>query len=165
MILNLPSKFFKTVFRFMTGQIELDDDLCRVGFCPKEVVVFVFVMSLSSILQAIADFSLEGLSFFKIIPTLPLRVEFMYLTLLSAVLGQFTMWAIRKRELDVTIESVILSFIVEIALVSSDLIFLYTYPEVSNYLILVRAPFIILTSINIVILAYSSWKLKLFVSK
>jgi hypothetical protein len=149
----------------MTGQIELDDDLCRIGFCPREVVLLIFVMSISSVLQAIGDFSLEGLSFFEIIPKIPLRLEFMYLTLISAVLGQFTLWAIRKRELDVTIESVILSFLVETALVTSDLFFLYTHPEMNLYLIFLRTPFIVLTSINILILAYSSWKLKLFVSK
>jgi len=129
---------------------------------PDPIIWLSAAISLSTIIQAFTDYILETLSYLNTIFKIPFRLEFLFLTFISAVLGYFTLRGLARHELDVTQNSVFLSFVVEISLLTSDLHFLAYYPGLSMQVTLLRIPYMILTGINILFLIMISLRTRLF---
>jgi hypothetical protein len=119
-------------------------------------------MSLSVLLQGIFDIVIKLAGYTPWIVRFPWRVDFLFLTAISVLMGYQTLIGMRRRELDVTRNSVQIGILVETALVVGDIYFIIkNYQEIPEALP-IRLPFIILTAINIGILVLISHKLKLF---
>jgi hypothetical protein len=128
---------------------------------PKSVVWLVYIMCMSVLFQGIMDVVLKVLGYTPFVTRFPWRVDFLFLTAISVLMGYQALVGIRRREMDVTKNSVQVGLLVEVALVVGDIFFIAQYEEVATALAF-RLPFVILTSINIVILGYLIYSLKLF---
>jgi hypothetical protein len=84
------------------------------------------------------------------------------LTFISAVLGYFTLEGLKHRELDVTRNSVFLSFVVEFSLILADLYFIFNFPDITPEVVAMRIPFMVLTGLNIIILIFISIRGRVF---
>jgi hypothetical protein len=149
------------VLERMTKEI-LDTNQGRLAEVPDKVIAVSLFMAINAIIQAVADISIEILSMAQLIPSLPFRFEFLCLAIISAILGQFTLMGLRRRELDVTKNSLTLSLFVEIALLAGDLIFVFVTPGASTGYFLLRLPFMIFTAINVFIVLYIIWRTHIF---
>ncbi len=142
--------------------LKIDTDQGKLKYFPDPIIWFSTFISLSALLQAIVDYTLEAMSMAGLIFSIPFRFEFLCLTFISAVLGYFTLEGLKRRELDVTRNSVILSFMVEWSLVLGDFYFIFNYPDLSPQVIAMRIPFMILTGINIIILTFIAMRARIF---
>lgn len=145
----------------MTKEI-LDTNQGRLAEVPDKVIAVSLFMAINAIIQAVADISIEILATAKLIPALPFRFEFLCLAIISAILGYFTLMGLRRRELDVTKNSLILSLFVETVLVAGDLIYVFIFPKASTGYFLLRLPFIAITTLNIFIVIYIIWRTHIF---
>ena len=128
---------------------------------PMPAFYAVYFMTLSVLTQGILDVWIKILSFSPLISSMPWRINFLFLTAISVLMGYQTLAGIKRRELDVTRNSVQIGILVEAALVVGDLLFISQYQETIPEALAIRLPFVIFTSINILILLYLVWKLKL----
>jgi len=133
----------------------IDTESGRLTNIPNFVIGFSVFMSINAILQAIADIVIEfaiiaGWVGFKI----PFRLEFLFLTLISAVIAYLTLRGMREGDLDVTKNTLTLGLIVESSLVIGDIVLLATIDTGFWSTFAVRLPFMILTTMNIFIISY-----------
>lgn len=144
-----------------TRQI-VDETEGKLKSFPKIVIWLVYLMSLSVLLQGIFDILIKVFGYTPWFVEFPWRMDFLFLTAISVLMGYQTLIGMRRRELDVTRNSVQIGLLVEIALFVGDIYFVLenkiTLPEALP----VRLPFIILTFINIIILGYLVYRLNLF---
>ena len=141
----------------------IDTDSGKLKSCPNAVIWLSFFMSISNITQITAEIIIETLVFSSILDIyLPFRLEFLLLAVISTLLANFTLNGLRKRELDVTQNSTILHVLIEMSLIVSDIYFLLTFEGSDLRLALIRSPFLILTSINVLFIAYIAFRLDLF---
>jgi hypothetical protein len=132
----------------------IDTEAGRLTNIPDSLIRRTIFMSANAILQAFADVILEavillGLVTFKI----PFRLEFLFLTLISTVIAYLTLKGIRAGDLDVTRNTLLLGLIVETSLVIGDLYLLFNIDEYFWTVLIVRIPFMVLTSANIYIIS------------
>lgn len=151
----------KNYFTRLTSKI-VDPDSGKLTLVPDSVILLSLYVSINALFQAIIDFVIEALSLAGFILKLPVRVEFMFLTVISAVLGYFTLQGLRRREIDVTRNSLILSLLVEASLVTGDWYFVSQSAESSNQIDWIRLPFMLVTFGNILIVLYIMWRTKIF---
>jgi hypothetical protein len=142
--------------------VNIDPQEGKLKYCPDVVIWLSFFQSLNSLAQAIADILLESLSFFEVILKIPLRVEFLLLTIIAAMLGRFTLSGLRRREIDVSKNSIVLGMMVESSLIIGDLHFMIFDPRSAVELDLIRLPFVLLTTLNVLILVYIILRIRLF---
>jgi hypothetical protein len=145
----------------MTKEI-LDTNQGKLAEVPDKVIAVSLFMAINAIVQAAVDIGIEIFSFIGLLPKLPFRFEFLCLAVISAILGQFTLMGLRKRELDVTKNSLILSLFVEIALLSGDIIFVFITPGASTGYLFLRLPFMAFTAMNVIIVLYIIWRTHIF---
>lgn len=145
----------------MTKEV-LDTNQGRLADVPDKVIAVSLFMAINAIIQAVADILIEVLALSKVIPSMPFRFEFLCLAVISAILGQFTLAGLRRRELDVTKNSLILSLFVEIALLAGDFIFVFITPGASTGYFFLRLPFMVFTAINVFIVVYIIWRTHIF---
>lgn len=128
---------------------------------PTSVLAVSWFMSISAVSQAIADYFLETAILFGWLGKIPFRLEFVFLTALSAILAAQSLNNIQKGSVDMERETLLVSLILELSLFISDLVFIFRiYPE--NPLVLyIRLPFLFLTGINILIVGYCIARLHL----
>lgn len=143
----------------------VDTDQGQFASVPDSVIAVSVFMAISAILQAIADVAIETLALLEMIYKMPLRLEFLFLAIISAVLGMFTLKGLKRKEIDVTRNSLSLSLMVEVFLLVSDSYFLMTFEKVNSFIVSVRLPFMILTSINVFIVLYIIWRMHIFQRK
>lgn len=134
----------------------------KLRITPNWIINLVFFLCASVLVQAVFDVLLKLMGYAGMLAILPWRVDFLFLTAISALIGYQTLIGMRKRKIDVTRNSVELGFIVETALIIGDLHFLYLYANAYPGITWVRLPFLILTAFNLLILVYISKKTKLF---
>ena len=134
----------------------------RLFTVQNEIIYVSLTLSISVIGQAVIDIVLEFLSITQVIDPIPFRLEFLFLTLLSGLLGYFTLSGIRKRHIDLTRSSLITSFFLEISLISSDIYYLFRLNDYGQYYELIRTPFVVLTSINVLVLLFIIFESKVF---
>ena len=84
----------------------------------------------------------------------------MFLTTLSALLAIHTLLGVKRTEMDVTTNSLRVNFLVESALVAGDAYALATFD--ADYTLAYRVPFIVLTSINILMIVFTIYRLGLY---
>ena len=159
-IAQVATKFLDT----HTRQI-FDVDKGKLKNVPNNVIWLVYIMSLSVLVQGLADVFIKVLGYTPLFIRLPWRIDFLFLTALSVLMGAQALKGMRRREFDVTRNSMQVGILVEISLIVSDIVFIYTNLHTIPAVIFTRLPFIILTTINIGILVYVTTTLRLFIDK
>lgn len=128
---------------------------------PNHIIALTTFLSLSVLLQGIADVVLKLLSYTPVLPALPWRTDFLFLTLISVIMGYRTLQGMRMRKFDVTRNSIELGFLVELSLVVGDTEFIFLNFQDIPHVLFMRIPFIVLTLVNMAILLYSYRVLRL----
>lgn len=128
---------------------------------PNHVLALVLFVCASVLLQGIADVVLKILSYGALLPKLEWRTDFLFLTAVSVLMGYRTFQGMRQRKFDVTRNSIELGLVVELGLIIGDSHYLSNNVSTYPWLIGMRVPFIVLTSLNMVILVYTYHTLKL----
>jgi hypothetical protein len=142
-----------------------DVDNGKLKDVPTHIIFLVYIMCLSVVAQGVADVVLKVLTYTTPLEILPWRVDFLFLTGISVLIGIQTLRGMKRRELDVTRNSVQIGLLVEIALVVGDLLFIQNFGDTYRTVAFVRSPFVVLTTINILILGYFVVRLDLFRDK
>ena len=150
-------KTLKTIIHTLLAP--LDTEVGRLSNIPNFIIRRTRFMSLNAVGQAVADVVLEvllllGLFSFKI----PLRVEFLFLTLLSTVIAYLTLKGMREGSLDITKNTLIIGLIVESSLVLADVYLLVNTHKDLMSIFLVRLPFLLFTASNIYIISNILWR-------
>jgi hypothetical protein len=153
--MDLIQKTIQTIQNF-------DFNAGKLKNIPNSIIVLTMFMGTSALLQFVADSLIELSMLFNLIPKLPFRIDFFFLTGISALLSWHTLQGIRRKEIDVTQDSTQISWLVEVALFSGDIYFILNSGYINAPIIWIRTPFLILTFINILIVTYTIYKLKLF---
>ena len=157
-------KYRKKLAKYIREQTsrvpDIDDG--KLHRIPKTVVWLAYFMSLSVLLQGIFDLVIKFLGYTPWFVEFPWRMDFLFLTAVSVLMGYQTFVGIRRRELDVTRNSVQIGLLVEIALVVGDLYFIAQHMENIPEAVIVRMPFVFFTAINVAILIFIIKKLHLF---
>lgn len=139
-----------------------DVDKGQLKEFPRPVIWWVYLMSMSVLLQGLADIVLKVGGYAGVMVKFPWRMDFLFLTVISVLMGYQTLIGMRRRELDVTRNSVQIGLLVEIGLVVGDVYFVLQNYDWLPEALVIRAPFIVFTTLNIFILLYIVWKLSLF---
>ena len=134
----------------------------KIKNIPRTVVRLVYVMSISVLLQGIFDILIKIGGYTPWVVTFPWRMDFLFLTAISVLMGYQTLIGMRRRELDVTRNSVQIGLLVEIALIAGDIWFIVVHRMDIPEALPIRLPFILLTAFNVIILAYLVYTLNLF---
>lgn len=156
--------FIKLVKKFLDNHTKriFDVDEGKLGEFPNTVIWLVYLMSLSVLMQGIFDVLIKLGGYTPWVVMFPWRMDFLFLTAVSVLMGYQTLIGMRRRELDVTRNSVQIGLLVEIALFVGDIWFVIENRELIPAALPIRLPFIVLTFINILILAYLVYRLNLF---
>jgi hypothetical protein len=120
------------------------------------------VQSWSCILMFCAEVLIELLILGSVIPYVPFRLDFFSLTTLSAVLGYQTLRGIHTGQVDVTRNALTTAFAVEAFLVIGDIMFIVKNSGTYAAAGIIRAPFVVLTVVNVAIVCFLYIKLHLF---
>jgi hypothetical protein len=129
---------------------------------PNFVIFLIYVLCLSVLFQAGLDMVIESLMLLGFIEKIPLRVDFIFLTILSTIMGIQTLKGMAQRKLDVTRNSILIGIIVEFALIVGDLVLIFQQSDKLSILPSIRLPFLMLTFMNFFILIYVAHRLKVF---
>jgi len=128
---------------------------------PNHVLALAFFLSINVLLQGIADIALKLISYSAILPPLPWRTDFLFLTAVSVLMGYRSFMGMLHQKFDVTRNSIELGILVEIGLVVGDILFIHNHIVEMPHVLPMRLPFIVLTSLNILILLYNYQTLNL----
>lgn len=167
----LKITFELLVLAFSKGLIEYVDVLVHQLFdvergqlkhIPNFVIFLIYILCLSVIFQAGLDFVIETLMITGFVEKIPLRVDFIFLTILSTVMGVQTLKGMTRRKLDVTRNSILIGIIVETALIVGDVLLIVQRSGDIGVLPFIRLPFLMLTIMNLGILLYVAHRLKVF---
>lgn len=129
---------------------------------PNSVIIIVYVMCLNILFQGFLDLILKFGGYTPFVTSMPWRIDFLFLTAISVLMGFQTLNGMKQMKLDVTRNSVQVGLLVEMALIVGDLHFISIYEDLIPDVTLFRAPFIVLTFVNVFILLYVSKKMNLF---
>lgn len=143
----------------------VDDNNRKFKLYPKWLIWFILFLSYNVLLQGVADVVIKVSGYTPWFNALPARWDFLFLTAVSVLMGYQVLIGMRRRELDVTRNSFALGILVEAGLVISDVLHLMDYASHHEYLFAIRLPFIILTTVNFIILVTIARHLKLFRSQ
>lgn len=140
----------------------IDANHQKLRIYPRHVLWMALFISYSVLIQAAADIAIKALGATAWFPNLPVRTAFIFLTAVSALMGYQALQGFRRREVDVTRNSVAIGVLVETGLIADDIVHIYQVVDSHPLVIHIRLPFIILTAINLILLIYIANKLKLF---
>lgn len=132
---------------------------------PKQIIWFILFLSYNVLLQGIADIGLKFIGYTPWFDHMEIRVDFLFLTAVSVLMGYQALKGMRRRELDVTRNSVAIGLLVEAGLVISDVMYVIQNADLYRHLFWIRLPFIVLTTINLFILIYIAVHFRLFWDK
>jgi len=155
---------FKNFFHSHTKRI-VDQNDEHFRLYPRWSIWLVLYLSYNVLIQGIADVVIKVGGYTPYMMALPWRTDYLFLTAISVLMGYQALKGMRRRELDVTRNSVSLGLLVESALVIGDLEYVFQYLDQYPSLFMIRLPFLLLTSFNILILVYIALKLRLFVTR
>jgi hypothetical protein len=128
---------------------------------PNHVLILALFLSINVLLQGIADVALKLFSYSDLLPTLPWRTDFLFLTAVSVLMGYRSFRGMLHQKFDVTRNSIELGILVEIGLVVGDILFINQHIVDMPHVLPMRLPFIVLTCLNIFILLYNYQTLNL----
>ena len=157
---NIREKVVKTLDYQAKSKFEVNKGKLRR--MPNTVICLVYIMCLSVLIQGVADVAIKIGGYASLVTKFHWRVDFLFLTALSVLMGYQVLLGMRRRELDVTRNSVQTGILVETALVVGDIYFVVKYSHLYPDALAIRAPFIVLTTINIFIFLYIIKRLELF---
>mmetsp|Transcript_18402 Transcript_18402/g.27717 ORF Transcript_18402/g.27717 Transcript_18402/m.27717 type:complete len:420 (-) Transcript_18402:406-1665(-) len=130
---------------------------------PIGAIYATICLSWNSVIMLITEVVIEILIVVGLYPKLPLRIAFLFLTLLSGVLGAQTLVAVRRKEFDTSQNALQIGLIVELALIIGDLEFLLSkYRTKYPASLPTRLPFMILTTVNVILIGFLYTRLKLY---
>mmetsp|Transcript_34127 Transcript_34127/g.66459 ORF Transcript_34127/g.66459 Transcript_34127/m.66459 type:complete len:127 (-) Transcript_34127:226-606(-) len=112
--------------------------------------------------MAVTEILIEVLVLAGVYPKLPFRLDFFFLTMLSALLGWQTLDGIRQKHFDTSINALQVSGLVEAALITGDIVFMKSEQDKYPAAVPTRLPFAILTGINLILVAYMYVELWLY---
>lgn len=149
--------------RFLIQLLHILEWDAHIHGIPQRVVHAIVLLCWSSVFQLIADIVFEVLQLTGVIPKVEFRLAFTILTLLSFMLAFHDLSNIRNDELDTTVQSLRLSFLVEFGLVLVDLEFVF-FPGSDDQMrrVWYRAGFLVFTAWNVFLLCYVMFSLHLF---
>lgn len=142
----------KSVIRTNEGQLR------RV---PNRTLILALFVSVNVLLQGIADVALKLASYSALLPTMPWRTDFLFLTAVSVLMGYRSFQGMLHQKFDVTRNSLELGLLVEVGLVFGDIAFIQDHLVDIPQVLPMRLPFIALTTLNIFILLYNYQTLRL----
>ena len=149
---NLPRKISVGIHNTLLGIMDTNQgQLRRV---PNHVLAITVFLCFSVLLQGIADVVLKLLSYTAVLPILPWRTDFLFMTAVSVLIGYNTLMGMHRRRYDVTRNAIELGLLVEIGLIVGDVVFINQNIMDIPHVLPILLPFIVLTSINILILLY-----------
>lgn len=128
---------------------------------PNRTLALTFFLSVNVLLQGIADVVLKLVSYSEVLPPLPWRTDFLFLTAVSVLMGYRSFTGMLHQKFDVTRNSIELGMLVEVGLVVGDILFVQEHLLDMPYVLPMRLPFIVLTCLNIFILFYNYQTLNL----
>lgn len=128
---------------------------------PNRTLILAFFVSINVLLQGIADVVLKLVSYSSILPPLPWRTDFLFLTAVSVLMGYRSFQGMLHQKFDVTKNSIELGVLVEVGLVVGDIIFIRQHLVDIPHVLPMRLPFVALTTLNIFILLYNYQTLNL----
>ncbi len=140
----------------------VDSTAQKFRLYPRWSIWLILFLSYNVLAQGIFDVIIKVGGYTPWFEPLPMRIDFLFLTAVSVLMGYQALMGMRRRELDVTRNSVSLGIIVELGLVASDVLHVVEYGHMYPWLYSIRLPFIIFTSINFFILIYIARHLQLF---
>lgn len=128
---------------------------------PQEIVRMMLLVSYNALLQCTADVAIETLMLAGLVPKIELRVSFIFLTFLSALLAIHTLGDIDDNRLDTTVQSMRVGMLVEFGLVSEDIYFIAYEPDpyIQSLKFYYRIAFLFLTCVNIALMVKLSRRL------
>jgi hypothetical protein len=132
---------------------------------PRSVITLTYVMCLNILLQGFMDIVIKFGGYTPWIIAMPWRIDFLFLTAISVLMGFQTLIGMRRRELDVTRNSIQVGLLVETALIIGDLHFISVYGTYIPEIMWFRMPFVVLTMFNVWILIYVTRRMHIFTGK
>lgn len=160
LLTNTKNKIITLLDKHTSQIFDLDDG--KFKNIPRCVLWLLYIMSMSVLIQGFFDIILKILGYTPLLVQLPWRVDFLFLTGISILMGYQALIGMRRRELDVTKNSIQIGILVEVALVVGDIYFVIQNIDIFPSVLAIRAPFIVLTFINIIIFGYVSSFLDIF---
>lgn len=127
-----------------------------------EIITWMYFLCLSVFFQAFLDFLMEIFILLEWMPKMPFRIDFISLTVISTILGVQSLKGILHGKMDLTKNSILISMMVECALILGDLYLIFAHPAYLAGTYIFRLPFLFLTGLNLCLLLYVSWKMKIF---
>lgn len=163
-MMNKNQHYIESIGNFVEHQTRriFDTNAGKLKKFPKHIVWLVYFMALNVLAQGIMDVSIKLASYTPWMKTLAWRTDFLFLTAISVLMGYQTLIGMRRRELDVTRNSVQIGLLVEVALLVGDAWFIIQNRVILPEALPIRMPFMIFTLLNIIILSYLVFRLHLF---
>lgn len=122
---------------------------------PNHILWLTVFLCFSVLMQGVVDIALKLLGYTALLPTVPWRTDFLFLTAVSVLMGYRTLTGLHRRKFDVTRNSIELGLLTEVGLVVGDSEFILAHLANIPHVFAMRFPFIVLTTINIIILLYT----------
>lgn len=144
----------KRVLHCMIGNT-LETNEGQLRRVPNHILGLTLFVCVSVLAQGFADVALKLVSYGGLLPEMPWRTDFLFLTAISVLMGYRTYAGMHHRKFDVTRNSIELGVLVEVALVVGDTQFIYMQMADVPHVLFIRLPFIVLTGLNIIILLYN----------
>lgn len=151
---------------------------------PLGAIYATVVISWNAVIMLVTEVVIEVLIVAGAYPKIPFRLSFLFLTILSGLLGAQTLVggsvtqsrthkiafliaviaqvAVNRKEFDTSHNALQVSFLVEISLIAGDLEFLFTKGNKYFAIVPTRVPFMILTFVNVLLVSYLYIKLRLY---
>jgi len=121
----------------------------QVEQVPRQAVRAAMVVSINALVMAAAEILIEILMVSGVYPKLPFRLDFFFLTLLSALLGYHTLVSVRQGHFDTSRNALQVGGLVELALIVGDVVFIAESAEKNPASVPTRVPFLVLTALNL----------------
>ena len=122
-----------------------------------KTLVAATIISWNCIFMFVVEFFVEFGLLFKIVPYIPFRLDFLSLTALSTVLAIQAIRGVRQGEIEVTVNALVMSAAVELCLILGDIVYLAKHAGSYPLVIVIRVPFMILTTINFGLVSFLAY--------
>ena len=113
-----------------------------------KTLVATTIISWNCILMFVVEVLIELALLFSLIPSVPFRLDFLSLTVLSTLLAIQAIRGVREGEIDLTGNALVVSAAVELFLLLGDIVYLLEFSESHPLVVVIRVPFMALTAIN-----------------
>jgi len=134
--------------------ITVEQSVRHVEEVPRRAVRAAVVVSWNALFMAVAEILIELLILGGAYPKLPFRLDFFFLTMLSALLGYQSLQGIRKQHFDTSINALMVAALVESALIAGDILYMVETHKEFPATVPTRMPFLVLTFVNLSLVSF-----------